>query len=149
MAVGSIFQEPLLSSCHNIVGAGKPINVHTVVHTGPKANTKKTQNKQIYVVPQNRVRPRRQQIVYYWRNDTNTQLNPVQSHKTQCFTLTLGVSLKSTLAHSHSCTIFFFCTLALSCTLSTFSTLHSLPSLSLQVNGEALTATHVQNQLLQ
>jgi hypothetical protein len=82
-----------------------------VVHTGPKANTKKTQNKQIYVVPQNRVRPRRQQIVYYWRNDTNTQLNPVQSHKTQCFTLTLGVSLKSALSHSHSCTV-SFCTLA-------------------------------------
>jgi hypothetical protein len=30
-----------------------------VVHTGPKANTNKTQHKQIYVVPQNRVRPRR------------------------------------------------------------------------------------------
>ena len=56
------------------------------------------------MVLQNRVRPRRQQIVYYWRNDTNTQLNPVQSHKTQCFTLTLGVSLKSALSHSHSCT---------------------------------------------
>ena len=56
-----------------------------VVHTGPKANTNKTQHKQIYVVPQNRVRPRRQQIVYYWRNDTNTQLNPIQTHKTQCF----------------------------------------------------------------
>jgi len=82
-----------------------------VVHNGPKANTNKTRTKQIYVVPQNRVRPRRQQIVYYWRNDTNTQLNPVQSHKTQCFTLTLGVSLKSTLFHSHSC-IISFCTLA-------------------------------------
>jgi hypothetical protein len=74
------------------------------MHTEPKANTNKNTNKQIYVVPQNRVRPRRQQIVYYWRNDTNTQLNPVQSYKTQCFTLTLSVSLKSTIFHSHSCT---------------------------------------------
>lgn len=49
------------------------------------------------MVPQNRVRPRRQHIVYYWRNDTNTQLNPIQPHKNQCFTLTL-VSLKSALA---------------------------------------------------
>jgi hypothetical protein len=67
------------------------------------------------VVPQNRVRPRRQQIVYYWRNDTNTQLNPIQPHKTQCFTLTL-VSLKSALAltltvalssslSAHTCTV--------------------------------------------
>jgi hypothetical protein len=79
-----------------------------VVYTGPKANTNKTRSKQIYVVPQNRVCPRRQQIVYYWRNDTNTQLNPVQSHKTQCFTLTLGVSLRSTLFHSHSCIISFY-----------------------------------------
>ena len=37
----------------------------------------KNTNKQIYVVPQSRARPRRQHIVYYWRNDTNTQLNPV------------------------------------------------------------------------
>jgi hypothetical protein len=90
-----------------------------VVHTGPKANTNKTQHKQIYVVPQNRVRPRRQQIVYYWRNDTNTQLNQVQSHKTQCFTLTLGVSLKSALFSLsqlhyflllHTCTHTFTCT---------------------------------------
>jgi len=90
-----------------------------VVHTGPKANTNKTQHKQIYVVPQNRIRPRRQQIVYYWRNDTNTQLNQVQSHKTQCFTLTLGVSLKSALFSLsqlhyflllHTCTHTFTCT---------------------------------------
>ena len=74
----------------------------------------KNTNKQIYVVPQNRVRPRRQQIVYYWRNDTNTQLNPVQSHKTQCFTLTLGVSLKS---------VFFTLTVALTCTHHTSSLL--------------------------
>ena len=73
-----------------------------VVHTGPKANTNKNTNKQIYVVPQNRVRPWRQQIIYYWRNDTNTQLNPVQSQKTQGFTLTLTHSLKSALFHSHT-----------------------------------------------
>jgi hypothetical protein len=104
-------------TCFFCVQASLMLWYQFVVHTGPKANTNKTQHKQIYVVPQNRVRPRRQQIVYYWRNDTNTQLNPIQTHKTQCFTLTLGVSLKSALFHSHSCTI-FFCTLAL--------TLHSL-----------------------
>ena len=49
------------------------------------------------MVPQNQVRSRRQQIVYYWRNDTNTQLNPIQPTKNQCFTLTL-FSLKSSLA---------------------------------------------------
>jgi len=106
------------------------------VHTGPKANTNKTQYKQIYVVPQNRVRPRRQQIVYYWRNDINTQLNPVQSHKTQCFTLTLGVSLKSALSHSHSCT-YTHCILPLH--------LHSLHSLSPFIQERrALAVTHVQ-----
>jgi hypothetical protein len=66
------------------------------------------------MVPQNRVRPRRQQIVYYWRNDTNTLLNLVQSHKTQCFTLILGVSLKSALSHSHSCIIFLSLFISLS-----------------------------------
>jgi hypothetical protein len=113
------------------------------VHTGPKANTNKNTNKQIYVVPQNRIRPRRQQIVYYWRNATNTQLNLVQSHKTQCFTLTLGVSLKSALFHSHSCTI-FFCTLALSLhsLYTTFCTLSSLSSFIQE--RRILAATHVQ-----
>jgi hypothetical protein len=77
-------------------------SLNNVVHTGPKANTNKNINKQISVVPQNRVRPRRQQIVYYWKNDTNIQLNPVQSQKTQCFTLTLTHSLKSALFHSHT-----------------------------------------------
>jgi len=88
------------------------IFVISVVHIIPKANTNKTQNKQIYVFFQNQVRPRRQQIIYYWRNDINTPLIPVQSHKTQCFTLTLGVSLKSTLSHSHSYTC-THCTLPL------------------------------------
>jgi hypothetical protein len=91
-----------------------------VVHTGPKANINKHTNKQIYVVPHNQVHLQRQQIVYYWRNDTNTQLNPVQSQKTQCFTLTLGVSLKSALFHSYSCT----------CTHHTLS-LHLLSTLAL------------------
>ena len=45
--------------------AGKKQYEGTIVYTGPKANTNKNTNKQIYVVPQNRVRPQRQQIVYY------------------------------------------------------------------------------------
>jgi hypothetical protein len=92
---------------------GIPYNkTQFIVHTGLKANTNKTQTSRFTLFPQNRVCPRRQQIVYYWRNNTNTQLNPVQSHKTQCFTLTLGVSLKYAHFHSHSCTC-THCTLAL------------------------------------
>jgi hypothetical protein len=101
------------------------------VHTGPKANTNKNTNKQIYVVPQNRVRLRRQQIVYYWRNDTNTQLNPIQPYKTQCFTLTQCLSQICTCTHSLSCTVCLSLhTLALS--------LHSLVSVSIYTRKKSL-----------
>ena len=52
---------------------------------------------------------------------TLNSTQPNTTHKTQCITLTLGVSLKYALSHSHSCT----CTLPLQCTH-----LHSLVSLS-------------------
>ena len=94
-----------------------PIDTNLLCILDRKKTQIKNTNKQIYVVPQNQIRPWRQQIVYYWRNDTNTQLNPVQSHKTKCFTLTIGVSLKSALFHSHSCT-YTHCTLTLSLDLT-------------------------------
>jgi len=113
-----------------------------VVHTGPKTNTNKNTNKQIYVVPQNRVRPRRQQIVYYWRNDINTQHNPIQPHKTQCFTLTLGVFLKSVLALTLTVALSSSLCTHLHCLCTTLCTLSSL-SLFIQ-ERRVLAATHVQ-----
>jgi len=112
------------------------------VHTGPKANTNKNPNKQIYVVPQNRVRPRRQQIVYYWRNDTNTLLNPIQPYKTQCFTLTLGVSLKSALALTLLVALSSFLCTHLHCFCTTHCTLSSLSPFIQE--RRALAATYVQ-----
>jgi hypothetical protein len=77
----------------------------------------------IYVVPQNRVRSRRQLIVYYWRNDTNTLLNLVQSH-------IIHVSLLHSVFLSNL--LFFTLTVALSSSLCTssahFTHLHSLVS---------------------
>lgn len=81
-----------------------------VVHTGPKANTNKTQTNRFtwfpktgYVHEGNRL-----YIIGGMIQTLNsTQYNPTKPS----VSLTLGVSLKSTLFHSHSC-IISFCTLA-------------------------------------
>lgn len=81
-----------------------------VVHTGPKANTNKTQTSRFtwfpktgYVHGGNRL-----YIIGGMIQTLNsTQYNPTKPS----VSLTLGVSLKSTLFHSHSC-IISFCTLA-------------------------------------
>jgi len=91
-----------------------------VVHTGSKANTNKTQTSRFYVVPQNQVCPQMQQIVYYWRNDTNTQLNPIQPTKpsvsllhlvflSNLHFLTLTVALAHFLYSALTCTLSSLC----------------------------------------